>query len=85
MRDLSAAQHGPIEKLRSSIDRVVRASTFEEVIFDDFAGAFEATRYLLSLGQRRIAFVGLTHLRPSLLRYLGFRAALEENGLAPSG
>jgi len=82
-KELAAAHRGSVKKLKSSIDQVVRASMFEEVIFDDFRGAFEATRHLLSLGHRRIAFVGLTSLRPSLLRYLGFREALKEMGLTP--
>jgi DNA-binding LacI/PurR family transcriptional regulator len=83
-RQLQAARREPVQRVRASINRVVRSSRFAEVIFDDFCGAVEATRHLVSLGHRRIGFVGLTTLRPAMLRYLGFRSALEERDLTPS-
>jgi DNA-binding LacI/PurR family transcriptional regulator len=51
---------------------------------DDFGAAADATRHLLGLGHRAVAFAGLRPVRPSLLRLLGMRSAMEEEGLRPS-
>ncbi|MBF4574238.1 LacI family DNA-binding transcriptional regulator [Herbiconiux sp. VKM Ac-1786] len=49
---------------------------------DSFGGALLATRYLIELGHRRIAFVaGRPDLRSSNLRDAGYRRALEEAGI----
>jgi len=51
------------------------------VRIDDFAAAYEMTRYLLSLGHRRIGFIkGHPNTTSSGQRQLGFEAALEEAG-----
>lgn len=60
--------------------------------FDDFSptvvatnwqGAFEATQYLIELGHERIAFItGATHTSSAFERQNGYRAALEEAGIA---
>ena len=80
---VAEARFAPVEKMIGCIERVSRGSPFEEIAFDDFGAAVEVTRHLVALGHQRIAFVGLTSLRPALLRYLGFRVALEEVGLVP--
>lgn len=51
---------------------------------DNVDGGYQATRHLLDLGRRRIAFLGTASQRsPELeLRYRGYRRALEEAGLA---
>jgi len=53
------------------------------VLVDDFGGTREATRLLISRGHTRIGFLGLP---PSAYtgaeRYRGFRAAMDEAGLA---
>lgn len=50
---------------------------------DSFAGAREATRYLLELGHRRIGFIaGRPDLRSSILRDAGYRRALSDAGVA---
>ena len=53
------------------------------VMADNDAGAYAATRYLLSLGHRDILFLGgRESSRTRELRVRGFRRALEEAGLA---
>lgn len=45
---------------------------------EDFKGAYEQTRYLLTLGHRRIAFLtGPRNMRASQDRLLGYRSALD--------
>ncbi|HTP38796.1 MAG TPA: LacI family DNA-binding transcriptional regulator [Steroidobacteraceae bacterium] len=53
---------------------------------DNFQGGREATRHLLSLGRRRIAFLGhaSNHYPEFFERYRGYAQALEEMGLTPS-
>jgi len=52
------------------------------VYFDDVGGAFELTRYLQSLGHRRIGFVANLHLPWYARRYQGYQRAMEEAGLS---
>lgn len=52
------------------------------VYFDDVIGAYELTRYLQSLGHRKIAFLGNLNLPWYARRYQGYRRAMEEAGLA---
>ena len=60
------------------------ASKLPSVGIDDHRAAAEMTRYLLGLGHRRIGVIGgaASHLTGNL-RLDGFRAALEEAGIAP--
>jgi LacI family transcriptional regulator len=51
------------------------------VLTNDENGAFEATRYLLELGHRRVAFIGGTE-GPGRRRMAGYRRALEQAGIA---
>ena len=53
------------------------------VYFDDIDGAYGLTRYLLSLGHRRMSFVGNCRMPWYLRRFEGFRKAVEEAGFAP--
>jgi LacI family transcriptional regulator len=47
---------------------------------DDVNGAYQVTKYLISLGHTKIAcFTGPRNLRSSLDRFDGFKAALDEN------
>lgn len=53
------------------------------VLADNHGGAAAMTRHLLALGHRRIAHVtGAAHIRTSAVRLAGYRAALEETGVA---
>ncbi|MGH9404156.1 MAG: LacI family DNA-binding transcriptional regulator [Terriglobia bacterium] len=51
------------------------------VYFDDVSGSYEVTRYLLSLGHRKIAFVGNCRVPWYSRRWEGYRRAMEEAGL----
>lgn len=54
------------------------------VASDNIGGARLAVRHLHSLGHTRIAtIVGLAHTKPAADRLLGYRAELQELGLAP--
>jgi DNA-binding LacI/PurR family transcriptional regulator len=57
------------------------------VVTDDVAGGYTATRHLIDLGHRRIAFLGDRYPNPfnftsSYDRNTGYRKALEEAGIA---
>lgn len=56
---------------------------FDQVRFDDFSGAVEATRYLLSLGHRKIWFIGDTSLPWYRNRHEGYCKAMRDAGLKP--
>ena len=58
---------------------------FDQVRFDDFSGAIEATRYLLSLGHRDIWFIGDTSLPWYRDRFEGYCRAMKDAGLEPLG
>lgn len=47
---------------------------------DDYAGGYEATRYLLAQGHRTVHHVAIPATRPGTGREWGWRAALEEAG-----
>ncbi len=53
------------------------------VYFDDVGGAYELTRYLLSLGHRQIGFVGNINLPWYARRYQGYEKAMTAAGLSP--
>ena len=52
--------------------------TYKLVGSDNLAGGYAATRHLLSLGRRRIAFFGDTDNPENAARYQGYRDALQE-------
>ncbi len=57
--------------------------TADRVTADEFAGAFEATRHLLKLGHKRIAFLGASvgdRLPRDFPRYRGYLSAMKESG-----
>jgi len=61
-------------------------SMLHQVIVDDVAGGKAATEYLLSLGHRRIGFIGDVidnpfHFTSSRDRYYGYREALQAAGI----
>jgi LacI family transcriptional regulator len=63
-------------------DRIAKLVNCTKVVINDRKAAYAATQHLIDMGCRRIA-----HFRGSLLtlnsidRYLGYRKALEDNGL----
>jgi len=71
-------QHFPVV----FIDQRVADSTIPYVTAQNWQGAYDATRYLIQLGHRRIAFVAGPHTEsPSGERLAGYRDALAQNSL----
>jgi DNA-binding LacI/PurR family transcriptional regulator len=70
---------------RTALD-LVRARTRPEaeVLFDHAGAAAAVVRHLLELGHERLAFIGVGERESGVLRLIGFRLALEEEGLAPN-
>jgi DNA-binding LacI/PurR family transcriptional regulator len=54
---------------------------YSAVYFDDIEGAYEVTRYLLSLGHQHIWYVGNCRMPWFARRYEGYRRAMAEAGL----
>ncbi|HHV61405.1 MAG TPA: substrate-binding domain-containing protein [Firmicutes bacterium] len=65
------------------VDRYLVGSNACAVASDNFGGAFAATRYLLSLGHRRIGFVATSNLSTTSVadRLRGYRHALKLAGI----
>jgi LacI family transcriptional regulator len=62
--------------------RALKAPGLYSLLFDDFGGGMLATRHLIELGHRRIAFISGDNAHPdSIQRHAGYRAALEAAGL----
>lgn len=55
----------------------------DALIYDDVAGAYEATKYLLRLGHKHIAFVGNIELPWFARRYEGYSRAIAESKIKP--
>lgn len=78
---------GRIAEFASQLPIVVTGRTVEapgvySLAVDDVEGAQLATRHLIELGHRRIAFIGGPRDHPdALARFNGFRAALDAAGL----
>ncbi|MCF8380832.1 MAG: LacI family transcriptional regulator [Bacteroidales bacterium] len=63
-------------------DRAPEEIEADKVVVDDFAGAFDATEYLIKTGCRRIAhFAAPQHLQIGYKRQRGYISALEKNGI----
>jgi DNA-binding LacI/PurR family transcriptional regulator len=54
---------------------------YDVVFADDIQGAFDMTRYLITLGHRKIGFVGNIRLPWFARCYAGYRRAMDEAGL----
>ena len=83
-RHVAMVQEEPVPVAVSRVLARVNDIPFQHVATDEVEGSAHATRYLLDLGHRSIAYAGLSPIRPSLLRFLGVRTALEERGLTPA-
>lgn len=65
------------------VDRELPGIEADVVLSDNYRGGYQAARYLIELGHRRIACItGPSNLSSSAARVSGYRAALEENGLS---
>ncbi|GIP48969.1 putative HTH-type transcriptional repressor ExuR [compost metagenome] len=64
------------------LDRVIQKETMGTVIFNSYASSYEATKYLISLGHKRIAYLsGVDTMYDSVQRKEGYLAALREHQL----
>lgn len=84
--DFSALDVAPL--LRAGIPFVLVKRSIDGLqvncaVVDELQGGYLATRYLIELGHRRIAFIGPTSLSIGRLRYQGYLRALAEAGLSP--
>jgi DNA-binding LacI/PurR family transcriptional regulator len=68
------------------MDRTLKGLQCDFVASDNYAGAYAATRHLLELGHQQIVFLScrILGLLPIAERLRGYRAALEDAGLAPN-
>ncbi len=65
------------------IDRDIPLKGTDVLLVDNFQGGYDATRYLISLGHRRIACItGPSRLTPSADRVNGYKKALNEVAIA---
>lgn len=63
-------------------DRDIKDINTNIVLVDNFNGGYEATKYLIGLGHKRIGFIsGPSGVTGSTLRFEGYRKALDEAGL----
>lgn len=68
------------------LNREVEKLKVNTVLTDDRRGAREATRYLLGMGHRKIAFIeGKVEFRSATLRKEGFKLAMQEYGMPMPG
>lgn len=66
-----------------TVDRIVEDVPAARIVSDNYAGALNATRHLVGLGHTRIAYLSSPLNKSSALeRYRGYRAGLDEAGLA---
>ncbi len=64
------------------VDRILREQKTSYVSADHYAGAYNATEYLIKLGHKRIAVLkGSGVLFPDVMRYNGFADAMKDNGI----
>lgn len=65
------------------LDRECAGEGISSIVFDSFRAGYEATRYLINLGHKKIAFIeGLDNIRDSVRRQQGYLAAMEEYKLS---
>ena len=80
-------QHAQLNELASANNRIVvwgypvADKNYVVVGGDNVGGGYKATRHLLELGRRRVAFFGNTNNPENAARYDGYRKALEEFGI----
>ena len=68
-----------------TIGRALSHLTVDRVTSDDWRGAYEAVEHLISLGHKRIAFIGASLINAERLRrFQGFADALRDNGISIS-
>jgi len=63
------------------MDWALDNSNVSYVSLDDVEGGFRATNYLIEQGHRRIAYIYMANHVPGILRYTGYRKALEAHNI----
>ncbi|RCX18528.1 LacI family transcriptional regulator [Fontibacillus phaseoli] len=78
--DIAAMEN---EKIKAVfLDRIYHNETMGSVTFDSFVSGYEATKYLISLGHKKIAYIsGVDTTYDSVQRRDGYLAALREHQL----
>lgn len=77
------ANHTPYVVFQNSFPPEVSPREFDAVGIDDYVGAIQTVEHLISLGHRRILYVGDTRLPWFATRYQGYLHALQQAGLEP--
>ncbi len=77
--------HIPFVALGNNVVASRDVGDYDLVAFDEYKGANEATEYLVSLGHRRIFFVGDVSYPWFNQRYRGYLAAMRAAKLSPAG
>ncbi|MNO19389.1 putative HTH-type transcriptional repressor ExuR [compost metagenome] len=74
------------EKIKAVfLDRVLENENMGSIIFDSFEAGYEATRYLIGLGHKKIAYIsGVDTMFDSVQRREGYLAALRQYSLPES-
>ncbi|MCE3202251.1 LacI family DNA-binding transcriptional regulator [Paenibacillus sonchi] len=74
------------EKIKAVfLDRVLENENMGSIIFDSFEAGYEATKYLIGLGHKKIAYIsGVDTMFDSVQRREGYLAALRQYGLPVS-
>ena len=65
------------------MDRYLGSVKADTVVSDNFDGAYRATKHLVDLGHKHIAFVGYLECSAVNDRILGYRKCLMDNGISP--
>lgn len=79
-RDIEAMQKGKVKAV--FLDRVIQNEMMGSVIFNSFVSGYEATKYLIGLGHKKIAYIsGVETMFDSEQRKEGYLAALHEYNL----
>jgi len=63
------------------LDIKIEGVNLDYVTSDNFRGGYEATKYLIKLGHKKIAFIISREVNTTLERIQGYKKALEDNGI----
>lgn len=73
----------PYVVLGNNVIGELKNARYDVIFSDETQGGHDATRYLIGLGHRHIAFVGNLRLPWFARCFSGYRSAMEEAGFAP--
>ncbi|MBH0156632.1 LacI family DNA-binding transcriptional regulator [Fictibacillus sp. 5RED26] len=79
-KDVSVMEEAQVKAV--FLDRVLQNETMGSVIFDSYTAGYDAAKYLISLGHKKIAYIsGVDTMYDSVQRREGYLAALNEHNL----